>query len=149
MAKYVHMLRLWNRLVKMDLMRLTHRVFLNDWYMAQNNTRNWCYNMWRVFCAIGLEDCFYNRESCDITNIKVNLLKIQRDKWEVDVLRKPKLRFYRMFKSKVQLEDYVQSNLSPAERSYAAQFRFGILPLQVETGRFRKQTMLIVRLAGS
>ena len=37
------------------------------------------------------------------------------------------------------VENYVKYNLTPSERSAMAQFRFGILPLNIETGRFRNQ----------
>ena len=32
---------------------------------------------------------------------------------------------------------YINLNLTPSERSYLAQIRSGILPLEIETGRFR------------
>ena len=35
------------------------------------------------------------------------------------------------------VENYVKYNLIPSERSAMAQFRFGILPLNIETRRFR------------
>ena len=50
---------------------------------------------------------------------------------------KPKLRFYAAIKDSLHVEKYVSYNLSPSERSIAAQWRFGILPLEIETGRFR------------
>ena len=135
--RWVSMLRLWNRLVAMDPSRLTYKVFTHDFYMAQSDIKNWCYNIWKILASIGLEDCFYNREPCDIDTCKEQLFELQKSKWEEDVLKKPKLRFYRLFKKGVQLENYVQYNMSSAERSYTAQLRFGILPLHIETGRFR------------
>ena len=36
----------------------------------------------------------------------------------------------------LRIENYVKYNLTPSERSAMAQFRFGILPLNIETGRF-------------
>ena len=36
-------------------------------------------------------------------------------------------------------ESYLKINLSRSERSFMAQFRCGILPLRIETGRFRNE----------
>ena len=53
--------------------------------------------------------------------------------------KKPKLRTYCTFKGHLSVENYVKYNLTPSERSAMAQFRFGTLPLNIETGRFRNQ----------
>ena len=39
------------------------------------------------------------------------------------------------------LENYIAFNLSRQEISYLAQFRCGILPLRVETGRFKNEPL--------
>ena len=49
---------------------------------------------------------------------------------------KPKLKTYITFKKHYGLENYLTCNLSRSKRSILAQFRLGILPLKVETGRF-------------
>ena len=36
------------------------------------------------------------------------------------------------------MEKYLISNMSKLERSHLAQFRFGILPIRIETGRFTR-----------
>jgi hypothetical protein len=50
---------------------------------------------------------------------------------------KDKLRTYNMFKWNYESEEYVQKNFNRKMRSLIAQFRSGILPLQIEVGRFR------------
>jgi hypothetical protein len=135
--RWINMLRLWNRLVGLEPNRLTHHIFVHDFYMAQSNSENWCYKIWQILCAIGYEECFYNREPCDINSCKEKLLQLQENHWKVALQHKHKLRFYRLFKSNVQVEKYVQYNLTVSERSFTAQLRSGTLPLHVETGRFR------------
>ena len=49
---------------------------------------------------------------------------------------KPKLRTYKLFKSTYQSEPYVTRYLSRSSRSIFSQFRTGILPLRIETGRY-------------
>ncbi len=50
---------------------------------------------------------------------------------------KPKLRTYVKFKENICTEDYVKHCTSRRKRLLIAQFRIGILPLHIETGRFR------------
>lgn len=47
-----------------------------------------------------------------------------------------KLRTYRTFKTTFKPESYVTLDLNKPERSHLAQFRFGILQLRIETGRY-------------
>ena len=65
----------------------------------------------------------------------------QSDMWKQDVPKKPKLRTYCLFKETMDIENYIKYNLSSSERSAMAQFRFGILPPNIETGRFRNQAL--------
>ena len=48
----------------------------------------------------------------------------------------PKLRTYKLFKTRFAREEYLNINLTKNERSVLCQFRTGILPLRIETGRF-------------
>ena len=50
----------------------------------------------------------------------------------------PKLRYYNLFKPDLSQEEYLSLNIPKYQRSLFAQFRGGVLPLQVEIGRFRK-----------
>ena len=57
--------------------------------------------------------------------------------WKTNVRKKPKLRTYDKIKENYEVENYVVLNLERHQRSVLAQLRAGILPLQVELGRFR------------
>jgi len=59
------------------------------------------------------------------------------DKWKSQVVIKPKLRTYITFKNKINTEPYVNCLMSKRARSLFTQFRHVILPLRIETGRFR------------
>ncbi len=63
-----------------------------------------------------------------------SLHEIYCNQWQQDVLDKHKLRTYVNFKLSYNVEDYVMSFMSPAQRSYLAQLRCGILPLHIQTG---------------
>ena len=53
------------------------------------------------------------------------------------MLSKPKLRTYVQLKVTFGVENYVSMNISKYKRSLYAQFRCGILPIAIETGRFK------------
>ena len=54
-----------------------------------------------------------------------------------NVPSKPKLRLFRSYKTTFDAENYVCKHFSKRKRSLFAQLRVGILPLEVETGRYR------------
>ena len=135
--RWINIIRLWNKLITLPADRLTKHIFLNDIYLAMSNNKvNWCKNVHKILNIIGLEDLFYNRLQCDIDLLKKRLFVLQQDKWYQDIQAKPKLRFYKIFKSTLNVENYVSYNLEPIQRSFIAQLRAGILPLFIETGRF-------------
>ena len=134
-------LRFWNRLLKLPDNRLTKQIFIDDFYLAQSGHENWCSNVFKILEKLNLEHLFYERKMGDIKEIKDQLMNKQSDMWKQAVPKKPKLRTYCLFKETMDIENYIKYNLSSSERSAMAQFRFGILPLNIETGRFRNQAL--------
>ena len=90
----------------------------------------------------GLLIYFSNQEQCPLELLKSKLLTIQETNCQNCVVSKPKLRFYKQFKQNVSTENYVKINLTRQERSIIAQTRFGILPINIEVGRFRGVPLL-------
>ena len=69
----------------------------------------------------------------------MKLQYIECSEWKVKLNSKPKLRTYKQFKPKKQIENYIKLNLSNKERSFLAQLiRMGTLPLFIETGQYTK-----------
>ena len=132
-------LRLWNRILKLPDDRLTKKIFIGDYYLAQSGHRNWCWNVFKIVEKTNLESSFYERQPVDIEDVKDQFLNIQNRASKQALPKKAKLRTYCTFKEYLSVENYVKYNLTPSERSAMAQFRFGILPLNIETGRFRNQ----------
>ena len=135
----LNMLKLWNRLVQMDNDRLTKKVFLYDYQNARQGVKNWCYELQSLLESILKPECFRERSICDILSAKEILLEHQKRKWKLQFDGQRKLRFLKSFKDEICTENYVKYNLSSSERSYMAQLRFGILPINIETGRFVNQ----------
>ena len=134
----VEMVRLWNRLVSMDNTRLAKRVF--DWdYQLQTN--NWSSDLHMIFGNTQLLTCYDNKSQCDLEIMRSKLMELECNTWANSLDAKPKLRTYRTFKEDYKQEHYLTMNLSRTERSCLAQFRSGVLPIRVETGRFKREAI--------
>ena len=63
------------------------------------------------------------------------LFRLERENWQKEVEKKPKLRLYRLFKQEYAPEPYVNVT-SRAHRSLLAKLRGGSAMLEIETGRY-------------
>ncbi len=133
LSRYLPRIRLWNKLIEMDNSRLTKRIFEYDYNVCKNN---WSSNMKSLFVDINA-DVFKEKLSCNLSVMNDTLYDIMSKSWAKDVLKKPKLRTYIRYKESVCTEKYVMFLDSRYSRSLFAQFRHGILPLRIETGRYK------------
>ena len=130
--RHVNMLHLWNRLVSMDDSRLTKAIFLWD-----KTKSGWCKNIKEILYNINCSEYFDNTAVIDLGVAKKLLHLVHCDNWRADVHNYPKLRTYVTFKHDYAVESYVKKIHNRGYRSALAQFRCGILPLSIETGRFK------------
>ena len=86
--------------------------------------------------SLNLINAFENQRQCDMNSIRTSLYDLQANEWPRKCADLPKLRTYVIFKQRYMTEEYVKINLKRNERSVLAQFRLGILPIRIETGRF-------------
>ena len=77
--------------------------------------------------------------ACNIHLAKRKLLEVEETEWRDEMSKKPKLSLYRQIKSRKSTENYLQMNISRLERSLFSQIRFGILPFEIEVGRYRQK----------
>ena len=134
--RWLNMFRLWNRLIRMEDSRLTKKVFYWDYSMQGV----WCSQIDSLCEMLGINHVFLNLLTLNIKEIERKLFEYTENLWLERLTTFPKLRTYTKFKNKYTLENYVLSpTLSKQERSAFAQFRCGILPIRVETGRFRNE----------
>jgi hypothetical protein len=132
----LEMIRLWNRVIKLQIYRIPKKILL--WELALGNN-NWTCDVQTVFEEVNKGDIFENQSICDMKEVDDKLLEIYRQEWKIEVLSKPKLRTYVLFKHEFGAEEYVKANLPRGQRAYLAQLRCGILPLFIETGRFKRR----------
>ena len=139
------MLRLWGRLLRMDENRLTKRIFLWDYELSQQGWNNWLAEMKAIFedCDLPLyyENIFLNFDNnLVMKDCESKLCNKQNIAWKEQVSKSAKFRTYNTIKSTYGCEKYLQVSLTRSQRSLLAQYRCGILPLKIETGRFANPT---------
>ena len=137
--RYKCMVNYWNRLVKMSDNRLTKRVFIYD---RERNRDTWSSDMRIVYLLLGMDDIFDSITVCNKINVADELSRINNIHWHNEIQNKPKLRTYVLFKNNVNIESYVKKHMQKRTRSCFAQFRLGILPLHIETGRYDNTPLL-------
>ena len=97
----------------------------------------WLFNAKSVLTDVGCEQVFNNTIPCDIEYVKSILFEQDYLDWDTRRYKSDKLRYYNLYKCNKDIEDYVKLPVLKYHRSLFAQFRCGILPLQIELGRFR------------
>ena len=129
-------LKFWNRLCNLHTSRLTRRVF--DWDRLYTNKRGtWCYNVRHILHDTGCPDLFHASSACDITFAQNALVEMDLVDWDISRYKSDKLRYYNLYKYDKGTEEYTKMNINKYQRSVFAQFRCGILPLEIEVGRYR------------
>ncbi len=131
----VEMFRYWNRIMKMDSERLTKKLFMYD-FANRRASGSWNSDIFKLFQSVDMINAYYNMNEVDLIHIKNILHNIEKDKWETDIKEVPKLRTYCTFKECYETEPYVYRVCNRAHRSILSQFRCGILPIKIETGRY-------------
>ena len=131
--RWYNMIRFWNRLIQSDDDRILKKVFLTDYEKCNSN---WCADIKTLFSKIGCPEIFEDMTLCNLDYIKKKLTELYESVWAEEILKFPKLRTYRKFKTQFGLENYIKLPMSKRNRSIFGQFRLGVLPLRIETGRF-------------
>ncbi len=128
------MCRTWNRFVKMEDGRINKQIFLKDYH---SDIETWCSSFYYICYLLGFEESYNNLLVIDLNSFRDKLYSHAQDKWLDSVNSKPKLRTYKIYKSELVPEDYVLRLSSRYVRSTFAKFRCGVLPINVEVGRYR------------
>ena len=113
---------------------LTKAIFEEDY---RRNSRNWSSRLSDILIELGCYEYFERKEQIVLPEFQSLLQENYIMKWRNTVQSKPKLRTYNQIKDSFETEEYVKYINNRRERSILAQFRCGILPLELETGRYR------------
>ena len=74
---------------------------------------------------------------CDLDVLHARLKVLNRNKWWLEANDKPKLRTYVQIHDHNSRQAIVKKNLSRVERSMVTKFKCGVLPIMIETGRYK------------
>ena len=90
-----------------------------------------------IFLELDLDITSNDISHIPLQTVKEHLVKKATHQWKLSVASKPKLRKYALFKINLKTELYAILIIPKCKRSIFCQFRSGILPLAIETGRYR------------
>ncbi|XP_053394824.1 uncharacterized protein LOC123524463 [Mercenaria mercenaria] len=131
--RWLNMIRYWNRLINFDDHRLTKYVFKLDY---TNGRSNWCSELKDVLIKLILNVHYENKSAVNLQTVSEKRNNYFSNIWRNSLPNVSKLRTYAKFKNVFKTENYTLLNLRKYERSMLTQFRCGILPLRIETGRY-------------
>ena len=131
----LNMLRLWNHILTMEEERITKKVFYLD--RAQPNQSNWTSHIKTLMDSLDMTQHYLNLRTCDLKVADDKLHHQSSVHWLQNIQNTSKLRTYCLFKTQYTAEKYVELDLPKNVRSVMAMFRCGILPLRIETGRYK------------
>ena len=129
-------LNFWNRLCCLDESRITRKIFNWDRGFC-NKLGTWSYRVKHILKNIDSEVLFDTVTPCDIDYARSVIDINDTGDWDINRYKSPKLRYYNLYKYDKSTEDYLYMNITKYQRSLFAQFRCGILPLEIEVGRYR------------
>ncbi len=130
--RWLEMLRMHNRLVEMKTHRYPRLVYQYD---ITHNKSQWYREVCDIAKQFHLPKPTMNVKY-DMDAVSAAALKLSQDLWWRAAKDKPKLRTYIDFTDVNEPRTLVKANLPRNQRSLLAKLLCGILPLEVETGRF-------------
>jgi hypothetical protein len=152
-------LKYWIKILLMDDSRLVKRVYRasKKAYMDQG-TRNWCQVIHKLVIKYKLEDLWKDEsavlrpaelEDAPDRNtprirrhwfrwIYKRMHEVEQEEWLKEINSKAKLRTYRTFKTKLELEPYLLSENNKPGRYLLTSIRTGTNKLRIETGRWKR-----------
>ena len=93
--------------------------------------------MIEILRELNMENIIDNRDIISISVVKEKLYALQETEILAEIPNKPKLRTYNLLKRDSKTEDYVKYTYVKSIRSLIARLRLGVLPIELEVGRFK------------
>ena len=135
-------LRYWSKLVELDDNRLVKKIYRarREEFIEGSKTdrHNWCYPTWKFLTDLGLEhvwesETFGSRKDWDVV-LRATIKEKEEKFWQARVQSKSKLRLYKLLKTKLCLESYL-NDLSRDEYRQLVMIRGGTNNLRIDKGR--------------
>ena len=155
--KRIYYIKYWIRIVLMEDQRLVKKIYKNSKFQYKfKRVKNWCTEIHRLLIKYGFEDLWQNENSIQnppeiehqenlervkffwYNKLRKRIQEIEEKEWLTTINNKPKLRTYKTFKSKLQLEQYLSLENNKEGRYILTRIRSGTNELRIETGRHQK-----------
>ena len=134
------MIKLWNKLVQTNDNRLLKKVFLYDWKMANSDTDSWCKDMKLILQENNMLHLYQEKAIVCETEFENNVKTSYTEKWKQEMNAMSKLEEYAKFTTEIKAKDYLTATfLNKKQRSALAHAISGTLPIEIETGRWRRK----------
>ncbi len=132
--RWIDITRYWNRLLKMKSDRIPVLVYKWDKSLHQNC---WVEQVKQILQHCNMYDCMLNNVPCDLEVLEARLKVLNRNRWWLEANDKPKLRTYIQIHDNSLRQIIVRKNLTRSQRSIVTKFKCGVLPIMIETGRYK------------
>lgn len=138
-----NMIRLWCRLVNLDLRRIPYRIFKWDMHFSIAHRDTWSNDVKSIMTDCGLRDLFDSSHTDGLSArflcsfVEGVLMQKHCDRWIENVNNMPKLRTYQKLNNNFGVRPYLCENLTRQERSALARLRCETFSLEIEKGRYR------------
>ncbi len=123
-----------NRFCKMKEDRLPRQVL--EWDL-QTATNAWASETKLVLVYAGISPDHYMEDQTDLEVLGKNLHKLDQNHWKLESFSKPKLQTFVQIHTFEDTRVLLKANLSRLQHSLAMKFKSGVLPIQLEVGRYK------------
>ena len=128
------MARFFNRFKDMPNHRLPKMVHTWD---NSLRTEGWANQIRHVLVCANIDVDVMSEEKVDLDVLTSRLLKLNRQKWLLEASTKTKLRTYLDIYDESDPKALIATYLSRSQWSLLAKLKLGILPLEIESGRWK------------
>ena len=125
-------MRYHNRIAKLNDDRLPRIIYTHE---LNTGKKGWVREVLIISCVLHLPPPSLDR-LYDLSVVEAVILKKSLDEWWQATVGKSKLHTYIQFKNTEKPTTLVKSNLKRHTRSFLAKLVSGIMPLEIETGRY-------------
>ena len=132
--RWLDIMRLYNRICAMDRSKLPRQVLVYDYKVGG---KGWLGDVLSLCSESNIPAPTELKFIYDLEPIQERFLRQCREEWRSATEKMPKLDTYRLIKDFAESATLVKSNLPRNERSLVSRLLCGILPLEVETGRYK------------
>ena len=132
--RWVELVRYLNRLKSMKQNRWPKKVFQWD---KSFKTEGWSNQVREIVAYANMSDDFDSLDLVDLDALKTRLLKARKDGWLLEAYSKLKLRTFIQLYDDESPRNIVEANLPRNHRSLLSKLKMGVLPLGIETGRWK------------